>query len=747
MPLELPDAVTQQLGWSPLPQIPGADPQVAAPVAPQLDGSMPQPQGMQAPTPDNLAPPPPAQLPQIPSLAAPTLGSTPPADATSPTHPDFRVPASAVNGPGNGPAPSAQQPQAKSTAPSKPPSIDQQVETLRQRQEAVDQRAQEANAEQLGVNLQQADADKAAYDKHAEDAKVIEDQQKAWDAEREKTRTEKQTYADSLQKEADNYKVDQNKYWNDMGVGQHIGLYIAMALSGLGDALQHKSGPNPVIQMLQDKMNQSIVLQEHEREALNQKAGRADQSVDRYDKFSSDQQARIDLKSAHADKALANALLTTAANLKAPQAIATAKAQAAALEQSAIDKTNQAVERASSRDLQQQQVAIARTNAAISSGHLALDQKKFKADEEFRSWTKEKEQQQLDLQAAKLALSEQKAGKTEDLKLGVAAPTADGKVGMLTNKDGTVVHFRTPEIAQKTSDMVAGATAYNRLVTKMTQAIKDHGGSSSFVKGAEWQKMMSDLQSATAELHDAYGITAFREPTVKFFEEMASSGVDPTSFTRDASAALLNSNENLQKKVNEKLSAAGYDGAPVVWAPTDAPEAKPTVVQQLSTVLKQEQTQNPSEIHDKAFNAAYKANGGDLAAAKQAAADAEAAVRRGGVGPDQQQAILNLEAIAKAGGPEAKDAIAALKDIVDTKDTQFRLAPRGVIDSAIVAHQKTSPTPLRAAAQAALERLTTPPAEPPPISSAGPTFSPQGYDPESLVKRFTSPVQPTLPTP
>lgn len=686
--------------------------------------------------------------PAFPNAGAPPpVAPPPPSSDTSPAERppsvpgaagDYQVPVSAI-GKNRASPPQAGQPRAP-----RPMSPDQQLAQVDQRQAQADQASAQAIGDQSSVAQTQGAAELANYQAHDAEAKRIEAQRQAQQQEYTKTHAEKQAYVDSTLKSLDNYKIDQNKYWNDAGVGQHIGWYIAMALTGLGQALNKQNGPNPVIQMLQDKMHQSVVAQMDERDQLKERNARAEHALDKYDQYSQSREAQINLLDARNDKVLANSLLTTAAKYKSAQAQANAKSQAAQLMQDSVAKAQKSAEFAASYDTQKKQLAVSQANLGISQAELGLKRQEF-------DWQKDKEQQQLNLSAAKEALAEQKGITAKNKSLGVAAPTSDGSVGLLTDKDGTVHQFRSPEIAEKTTNMVAAAQTYNRLVQKMVQGIKDHGGESDWVKSDDWKRMTSDLQSATAELHDAYGITSFREPTVEFFEKMATSGVDPTSFIRNATAALENSNDNLHAKVNDKLHAAGYDGPDVAFAPTDAPAAAPSRIQQIETLIKARPETNPERARDAEFNATYR-DTKDIAKAHLAGEQAAAAARSGKPNARQLAGIDELQIMAQRGGADAAAAVAALKDLVSKRksdadrDNQLlnkwlnpKLAPS-------IRDPSWAGDPIVFAAQNALDNIDRS-RSPSPATTVNTTEAQTpAYDPDALIKRFQSPASPTFPS-
>jgi hypothetical protein len=69
-----------------------------------------------------------------------------------------------------------------------------------------------------------------------------------------------------------NYKVDPGRRWKNVSRAQKIGAAISVAMSALGDALQHKSGPNLALEIINKSIDDDVNAQIQEREHLG--AGR-----------------------------------------------------------------------------------------------------------------------------------------------------------------------------------------------------------------------------------------------------------------------------------------------------------------------------------------------------------------------------------------------------------------------------------------------------------------------------------------
>lgn len=348
-------AVAAAYGWAPpavsaLPSPPPPDPQGEGGAGERIPGALPPP---------------------LPSMGTPA--QSPASGAGTPAAPgrgDYHVPASAF---GQQSAPTTVAP-TKPAAPGKPVSPQQLEVDAHARQDAADRQAAGAIGAQQDVATAAAQQNLADFSKHAEAAKQIEDQRKALADDIAKTHAQKQAYVDQTMREVDDYKVDHDKFVHDMGVGDRVGWAIATALSAVGQAMQHQSGPNPVVQMLQERMHQAVVAQMDQREQLKEKNTRAEHSLDKFDAFSKDRQAQMDMLDARNDRWLAQQVALTGAKMADPAARASAQQQYAALMESSADKATKAADKAVEHDIQYKHVALAQSANAIAGGHLALAQ-------------------------------------------------------------------------------------------------------------------------------------------------------------------------------------------------------------------------------------------------------------------------------------------------------------------------------------------------------------------------------------
>lgn len=553
-----PDYLQQGWGFSPPVDVPEQFGGLHPSVAQALGLAPPQP----APPPQ-LAPP--ADAPPVQPLQLPSAAEQPATPQSAPSK-DFQVPVTAIDGPGTKP-PASAQPQR----PAKPPTSDQLAVQAQQKQDTADQAQQGAIRESEMVQRAQAADEQQVFAAHDERAKQLEQEQKAFRDDAVKIRAQKEAYAKATLQKVDDYKIDQNKFMNDMGMGQALGWGIGAALATMGDALRGVKGPNPVIQMMQAKMAEAVRAQIDERDQLKERAGRAEHALDRYDVFTKDKEAAFQMRMAEGERMLGNVLRSTAAKYKDATIQAGADAEAAKLYQSSADRAMKAVDSAATREHQQKQLQIAGFQASEAARH-------NKAMEDLTS-------QQRDIEAAKAA----RAGQADQAKL-IRERALGGDVVTKTNPDGTVTKS-TDLIRMKDGQTVFIPQGTETNVTKLQEQHKASlqllGTIDEIMRlGPEWltNTANSEKKQRLDELMGAAKLQAIAAnnlgvPTGKDVE-LATATIgspDPTRF-RDSLAGLQQGRATIIRNHNQELKAFGLDRP---WEPEDnskplpAPAATP----------------------------------------------------------------------------------------------------------------------------------------------------------------------------
>jgi len=454
-------------------------------------------------------------------------------------------------------------PRPSPPGPQRAPTFGQRVDALEQRQAGTEAEQRAAIDAQVAAEQGLHKAEGAAYQNYEATTKANAAARQA----------EADTYAKYYETNAakvaadrqqiESWKYNRNQYMDELGVGGKVRWGIAMVLAGIGQGLMHQGGANPVVEMLQQQIHDANDAQLKQRDAIVQKLGFDREGQQDAATYHAQRQAELDKKDGMAGVMLAKQLEEAAVNTADPIARARGMKAAADVRAMSDQQLKGYVEMRSQHDLQAQ-------SNAIAGGHLGETIRHNKFEEGFQVY---KENQEAELKAAALAAKQQGKLSDEESKRALYIPGPDGQRIVARKSDGSPVLSGTPELASKDNDMVSAAASYNRLIGQMVRGMNDHGGESGYFKSSDWQKMQTDLESAVAELHDAYGITSFREPTMKFFEKMTTGGVDPTSFIFDATSALKRSNENLQAKVNSRVQGRGYDGPAFKFQDTSAPPA------------------------------------------------------------------------------------------------------------------------------------------------------------------------------
>jgi hypothetical protein len=400
-----------------------------------------------------------------------------PTPAPQQLKPDFEAPLPAP------PTPAQQKATAQQAAYDASPAglqakADAEYQTAQaQKQEAINQ----SLAAETGKNDEILAARREADDK----AKEIEAKKTAYQAQYDQTREQKQTQLEALQQQANDVKITDGGYSG----GQRIGMLIAAAISGIGNALAGKGGDaNPVLQMMKDHADQSIRLQMDQRDQLQRKAGQAEHMLDRFDSFSHDKIAQFDAARSVAYNNLANQIETAGAKAANPIAKANASQAAAQLRAEGAAHGQSAADRATAHEVQQQQLGLQKQANAIAGGHLALAKDQFE-------WQRTKDQEQLDLEAAKLEQAGNKKAADDYQKFGVPG-------AKMVDKDGKSVPMTAIGSDSEVGKVREKMAATKTMVGILDQALRLRTGySSSVTDREEWQKARmpsaSELSAAT----------------------------------------------------------------------------------------------------------------------------------------------------------------------------------------------------------------------------------------------------------
>lgn len=736
MSYQLPDQVLQGLGLlSSLPSI--SPPTAPPPPLPPVDDAL---VGAPQATPDLTALTAPPTAPEQPVPEPPNRG-------------DFVVPVSAFGQPGTlgqggfqPPAPepppvvapadqSPTPPTPTAPQPSRPMGPDDQVVRAQQKQSRADVATADAIAAKRDTDVARARDEMAAYKAYDAEGERIAQQQKAFAEEATKVRAQKQAYVESTLRDVESYRVDQNKYLNEMGLGNMAGWGVAMILSNIGDALQGKKGENAVLAMLQDQMHRAVVAQVDERDRLKERNAGARHELDRYDQFTKDRGAQIALMDAQNEKRFAQMIRAAGAKAAEPAAQAIALDSAAKLEQSSAEKAQKAAEWAAGHDLQRRQLGVSQGNLAVSRFNAKETQRHNLATEQNASAGRDLEAIRLEREGkvdeAKLLRERGFGGEAKlveidpkSVKPGDKTVVKDGKTylattGHITMRDGS------PFIPKGSPEVIADAQkkylAHMRLRGAINEMLRLGPEFLSATANSEkYQQLRQLFDSARLEVLQFKGMGAPQAQDMEYSAGFIGTP-DPTRW-KDGIAGLNQALKTLERDQSATFRGLGLDKD---WHAPDEPRTTGTVseTQALLTKLKSNPDENPNRAREATYASAYKASKapdvpGKIAEARAAADAAAIAARSGQVDPGQREAVAQLAKRAAAGDQEAL--------------------------TGLVFAMTTAPTnEIRTLAADAVRQLNAPATPPETTTSSGVNFDPNGYNPEALIRRFYLPAKPT----
>lgn len=529
---------------------------------------------------------------------------------------------------------------------------------------AIDQERQantDAAAAETAQNDAKATAIQGSVDRMAQAKKIDDAKRMAQQADVDKYTAQ---YAQQV-KDAANYKVDTSRHVSNAGL-------IAIALSGIGDALDHVHGPNKAFEILEKGIDNRIQDQWNQKKALGETADQTKGVLGQVRQNADDTRQEQQLQRAAGREQLADDLQLTAAQTANPMVKARAEAAAAKLTQSSAQITMGEAQRKAQaiRDAQEQ----ANKQAEIGVHYAQLQQSK----DQFHA--------QYALQVAQL----QASGNAADAKRvadqgeaardrGMLVPT--GKVlanGVpeqqpIKNDDGSV--WLAPKDAAKdlgdkkaaTEDFVYNTDEVRKAREKFDSADQ---AASVIMTTEEGRHMMQNYAAGLIALHKASGINRLSKEAIELTEKVASGSLDPDSI-KSVLGLLDNGRQiaidSLYSDLHGKGNYTGsrqaiYDAFP---DPLKAPMTPEDYVDRLG---RQANARSTVEQHEAVF--AQGAGTSATTQAKLAGAD------------DRMKAVQGLEAFATSSNPGLRErSISLLKDTAKNGITStIRAAARESLD-------------------------------------------------------------------
>lgn len=395
-----------------------------------------------------------------------------------------------------------------------------------------------------------------------------------------------QQYAQQV-KDAADYKVDTNR---DVGVR---GL-IAIALSGIGDALDHVHGPNKAAQIIESQIDKRIADQWAQKGALKDKANDTKGVIDQFRRGADDDRQAQALHTAAETKRIADEIRQIGAQYANPAAKARAEAVAAQLDGKAAAITQGEAQRKAQAIRDAQEEADRRAQIGIAYGHLKLGR-----DQLTEQANEHKDAMSVDLiksllagsgksseDAAKEAQRVQQLGMI-DYKTGKGAdgkPTVQPVV--LKNSDGSVWTAPTEKEAVDLRAKRAAVETMIPVIDEVRRLHQKYGGSSDILRSPEWQKAKADWAALKLKEKDLNQLGAISGSDMELIDGILGAS-DPTSF-RDIGPGLDKARENMVLTFNKSLRHEGnYTGPDIDFpdsASADTPQDTP-VQERVQSIL------------------------------------------------------------------------------------------------------------------------------------------------------------------
>jgi hypothetical protein len=433
-----------------------------------------------------------------------------------------------------------------------------------------------ANADVAAIDSAAAGDKYAALSDAQTRADAIDQERQRVAVERQKVRDQKQQQVDLYVHDADNFKIDENKFWGDASTAKNIGRVIAMAMTGVGMALQGRGHEqNPVIAMFDSMAKQSIQMQMDKRAQLEKRAERAGGELDKFDRISDSTDARYNAEMARAyDRGMRQGDLAVA-KYGDKRAEANWKVQRADLEQKQAEYKDKAANAAFEMEDKRMAQRNARAQVGIAAGHLALAGKQFEEGKRQFDENLKREDTRLAIEAGKLEQAGNQAGAKQVLEQGVAAPpqaVQDPDTGEVTiNRDSGLLKNANDQpwiipTVDEAKDFRKKKAASDSLVNILDEirSIRDKvGGESEWGNSPEYQRLQVLKQNLV--LLKKQGTQGMSSDADMARIEKALGAANPASF-RSQAASLDEGREQVVKQLNTEARALGYTGKDIAYA-------------------------------------------------------------------------------------------------------------------------------------------------------------------------------------
>ena len=326
-----------------------------------------------------------------------------------------------------------------------------------------------------------------------------------------------QLYAQQIQ-DAAKYQVDTDRH---IGTG---GL-IAIALSGIGDALDHQHGPNKALEIIDNGIDKRIADQWAQKKSLGDTAAATKGVLDVYrNNADDDRQAQQFQKAAELSRA-SDETKMAAAQYANPAARARALALAAGLDQkvAAITQGEAARKAQAVRDAQEQ--ANKQAQLGVSYGDLALRNQEHKDAlvQQDRAYALDVAKLQADgmSKQAAAAQAQQNLANAQGFKISAGVDPKSGRESFVqaVQQDGTPYVVADKDQSKEIHERDEGYTGYIHALDDMRQLRQANGGSLGATEEA--RAMTQSLAQAQMKYMQANGLKRVGDTTLDQAEKAA----------------------------------------------------------------------------------------------------------------------------------------------------------------------------------------------------------------------------------
>lgn len=400
-------------------------------------------------------------------------------------------------------------------------------------QRAAIDKERQAAADTSAVERAQADATVAAL--HASAERQAKDEAiNAAKRAQDNANTDKYTqlYAQQV-KDAADYKVD-----TDRSVGTS-GL-IAIALSGIGQALDHNHGPNTALQIIDADIDKRISDQWAQKKALGEKADSTRGVLDMYRRNADDDRQAMQFQKAAEQTRTADDIRLRVAQMANPAAKARGEEIAAGLDQKASAITMSEAQRKVAAERAAQEQANERARIGVSYADLAEKKQEHKdaLEQHKDDIAKDLVIAQEHAKGAKAAQAlnafnvpdstlNPDGSQRPDVAL-KNPPTAD-------NPDGEPVQVRE-KLQEDFAKRIPGYDKAINAVDILREHRSDNGGD--VLNSSEAREKLQEFERTAAGVLEAGGTARISGEILEHAKAQISGGADPTSVLRSVMPAL-----------------------------------------------------------------------------------------------------------------------------------------------------------------------------------------------------------------